>query len=126
MAKMAPCRSCEREFHTTAGTCPHCGAKQIPSGYKSKIEAGLLAVFVGGLGLHRFYLGQWWGVFYLLLVWTSFPSIVAFFEGVVFLLESPKNWDDKRNGGSMNGGRSPSNDRIGQGLLSLQPASGLS
>ena len=45
----------------------------------------LLALFLGGLGAHRFYLGQvGLGVLYLVFVWTFVPSIVAFVE--LFLL----------------------------------------
>ena len=57
--------------------------------------AGTLALFLGGLGIHRFYLGQWWGVFYLLLCWTLVPSIIAFIEGIVFFSTSDENWDRK-------------------------------
>ena len=29
----------------------------VPAEYKSKVAAGLLAIFLGGLGIHKFYLG---------------------------------------------------------------------
>ncbi len=33
---------------------------------KSKPLAGVLAIYLGGLGVHKFYLGQWgWGIVYL-------------------------------------------------------------
>ena len=57
------------------------------------MAAGLLALFVGGLGIHRFYLGQWWGLFYLLFFWTFIPAIIAFFEGIVFLCTSDEAWN---------------------------------
>jgi len=31
---------------------------------KNKVVAGLLALFLGVMGVHRFYLGQWWGIVY--------------------------------------------------------------
>lgn len=35
---------------------------------KDKLAAALLAIFLGGLGIHKFYLGmKWWGLFYLLV-----------------------------------------------------------
>ena len=48
---------------------------------KDATVAILLALFLGGLGAHRFYLRQFGlGILYVLFVWTFIPSIVAFFE----------------------------------------------
>lgn len=55
------CRGCGKEIHETAVTCPHCGAPQskASSGFgKKQSTAFLLAFFLGGLGGHRFYLGN--------------------------------------------------------------------
>jgi TM2 domain-containing membrane protein YozV/Tfp pilus assembly protein PilE len=68
-------------------------------GYKSKVAAGILALILGTFGVHRFFLGQWWGIFYLLLFWTGIPAIVAFVEGIVFLSTNQQNWDAKHNEG---------------------------
>lgn len=55
------CSNCGKEVDEKAFVCPNCGVKlrYDESGYqeKSKIEAGLLALFVGSLGIHNFYLG---------------------------------------------------------------------
>ena len=94
---MVFCRGCGKEIHETAPTCPHCGAVQRvgnPLG-KSKVTAGVLALLLGGLGIHRFYLGQWWGIFYLLFCWTFIPSIVAFIEGIIFLVMDDAVWNAK-------------------------------
>ena len=41
----------------------------------------LLAVFLGGFGAHRFYLGEiGWGVVYLLFGWTGIPVLAGFVE----------------------------------------------
>jgi TM2 domain-containing membrane protein YozV len=41
----------------------------------------VLALLLGGLGAHRFYLGEiGLGVLYVLFVWTFVPAIIAFFE----------------------------------------------
>ena len=40
----------------------------------------LLAVFLGGFGAHRFYLGDKSGFLYLLLVWTLIPSVISLCE----------------------------------------------
>lgn len=41
----------------------------------------ILALFLGGLGAHRFYLRQWgWGAAYVLFCWTFVPVFVALVE----------------------------------------------
>ncbi|WP_367118149.1 TM2 domain-containing protein [uncultured Clostridium sp.] len=53
---------------------------------KNKIVAALLAIFVGGLGIHKFYLGKiGLGIVYLVLCWTCIPSFIAFIEGIIYL-----------------------------------------
>lgn len=96
---MVPCRGCGKEIHKTAPTCPTCGAPQRTKRYISKTAAGVLAIFLGGFGIHRFYLGQWWGIFYLLFIWTFVPGIVSFIEGIVFLVTNDEKWDKKYNEG---------------------------
>ena len=96
---MRPCLGCGKELHVTAATCPHCGASQRSQRYKSKITAAVLAFFLGGFGIHRFYLGQWWGVIYLLLFWTMIPGFVALVEFIVFLACNQRGWDEKYNEG---------------------------
>jgi TM2 domain-containing membrane protein YozV len=56
---------------------------------KSKMMAFLLALFLGGLGFHHFYMGHSVrGLLYLLFCWTFIPAILALFEAVMFLLMS--------------------------------------
>ena len=45
--------------------------------------AVLLALFLGGLGAHRFYLGVLWGIVYVVFCWTLIPMIVAVLEAIV-------------------------------------------
>jgi hypothetical protein len=57
------CKSCGKEIHESAETCPGCGAPQQTSAdnnvsQKSKVIALLLCLFLGTLGVHRFYLGK--------------------------------------------------------------------
>lgn len=67
---------------------------------KSKTTAGLLAIFLGGLGFHKFYLGQTgWGVLYLVFCWTRIPSIIWVFEGISILTHSDDWRNDKYNDG---------------------------
>ncbi len=89
---MVFCRGCGERIHESALICPHCGAPQGVTGGKNKVVAALLAIFLGGIGVHRFYLGQWWGIFYLLFSWTFIPSLVALVEAIVFFLTSDRDW----------------------------------
>lgn len=65
---------------------------------KSKVVAGLLAIFLGGLGVHRFYLGNSGvGIAMLLITLLSFGflspivCIWAFIEGIVILTGGMKD-----------------------------------
>lgn len=61
---------------------------------KNKIVAALLAFFLGGFGIHRFYLNQTrWGIIYLIFCWTYIPAIIAFFESIRFLIISDEEFD---------------------------------
>ncbi|WP_345147635.1 TM2 domain-containing protein [Arthrobacter ginkgonis] len=65
---------------------------QLPSEQKSKLVAGLLGIFLGGLGIHRFYLGYTTiGVIQLLLtvvvgIFTfGLVALWGFVEGIMIL-----------------------------------------
>jgi TM2 domain-containing membrane protein YozV len=65
---------------------------------KDKITTVLLAFFLGGFGVHRFYLDQVGrGVFYLLFSWTPIPWIIAFIDFIVFAVMSRETFDWKFN-----------------------------
>ena len=65
---------------------------------KNKLAAGLLALFLGGIGIHKFYLGKaGQGIVYLLLCWTFIPAIIGFVEGLVYLAMSEEEFDSKYN-----------------------------
>ena len=57
------CWNCGKETVKEAVVCVSCGAGLVPknetepTGDKSAIAAGLLAIFLGGIGVHNFYLG---------------------------------------------------------------------
>ena len=66
------------------------------AGNKSRIVAAILAFFLGGLGIHKFYLGQiGWGIIYLIFCWTFIPSIVAFIEFIIYLCTSDEDFAKK-------------------------------
>lgn len=55
------CPNCGQATMEGAAACTHCGVSlhTHPAGeQKSKLVAGLLAIFLGGLGIHNFYLGN--------------------------------------------------------------------
>lgn len=57
------CANCGNRVQPGAAVCMSCGfaingGKRVAApGAKSKIAAGLLGIFLGGLGIHNFYLG---------------------------------------------------------------------
>ena len=94
------CSSCGQHMAKEASFCPGCGApnkaaqaNQYIGGdslngmpVKSRVAAGLLAFFLGGFGVHKFYCGQvGLGIIYLLFFWTFIPAIIAFIEGIIYL-----------------------------------------
>lgn len=86
MNSMVFCRGCGKEIHESAVSCPNCGATQGKSEGKSKVAAGVLALLLGGIGIHKFYLGAWgWGIIYILFVWTWIPAIMGLIEGIRYL-----------------------------------------
>ena len=63
---------------------------------RSKVAAALLALFLGGLGIHKFYLDQvGMGIVYLLFSWTLIPAFIAFIEGIVILCQSDHDFQIK-------------------------------
>ena len=71
---------------------------EIPHRGKTKGLAAILALLLGGLGIHKFYLGSWgWGLIYILLVWTWIPFIVAVVEAIIYLSMSQSAFDEKYN-----------------------------
>jgi TM2 domain-containing membrane protein YozV len=71
-------------------------------GEKNKMTAGLLAIFLGGLGIHKFYLGaNTAGIIMLLcsllgaiflLIPTIVVGVIAFVEGILYLTKSDQEF----------------------------------
>lgn len=99
------CRDCAAIISAKAEICPHCGVRQMgvfqvvssqPVPQKSRIVAALLALFLGAFGIHKFYLGQTLvGILYAIFFWTFIPGLIAFFEGIGFLLMSDEAFAQK-------------------------------
>ncbi|MCM1132509.1 MAG: TM2 domain-containing protein [Ruminococcus flavefaciens] len=91
------CVNCGSELKPGADVCLSCGFatqgnKGIgTSGAKSKMAAGLLGIFLGGFGIHNFYLGYTTrGIIQLILTVCScgIGSIWGFVEGILILCGS--------------------------------------
>lgn len=96
-ARSVYCRGCGASIHESAPTCPNCGAQQygppVVAGAKERVTAAVLAIFLGGLGAHHFYLGNiGFGIVYLLFCWTLVPAVVGFIEGLVYLSKSDEEF----------------------------------
>lgn len=75
----------KRAAPVSLGTTPDvqiAGASQA----RSRLAAALLAIILGGLGAHKFYLGRpGVGLLYLLFCWTFVPSLIGLVEGLMLL-----------------------------------------
>ena len=101
----AACLSCGLAPLNGTGFCQNCGAPtqaeslictkcavnlafKAKEGARSKMAAGLLGVFLGGLGIHRFYLGfTGIGIIQIIvtLVTCGLGSLWGFVEGILVL-----------------------------------------
>jgi TM2 domain-containing membrane protein YozV len=67
---------------------------------KNRTTAGLLALLLGGIGVHKFYLdrpGQ--GLLYLLFCWTFIPSFIALIEAIMYFSMSDAAFNAAYNPG---------------------------
>jgi len=98
------CYACASILDIRAELCPRCGVRQPPMpgmvstalvqqgpqplahSSRNKTTAGIFALLLGGLGIHKFYLGQTAaGIVYLVFFWTFIPALISFVEGILFL-----------------------------------------
>lgn len=95
------CKNCGKEISDGTKFCPECGATQEASvvgspstekdnsnqtancSQKSRTVTALFAFFLGGLGIHRFYVGKTGtGILQILLTWDTFghsSTLLLFF-----------------------------------------------
>lgn len=104
------CSACGSIVHKQAELCPSCGVRlrehvaetppvvQMISSGRSRGIAALLAIFLGGIGVHKFYLGKASGIWYLLFCWTIVPAIIGLFEGFGYLFMSDGDFARKHGG----------------------------
>ena len=100
------CSDCGSIIKIKAEICPKCGVRQRAAfegvigaaGRRNKTLAALLALFLGGIGIHKFYLGKTaWGIVYLVFCLTFIPAVVSFVEGILLLCMSEERFDSKFN-----------------------------
>ena len=109
------CQSCGTKNENGVSQCVSCGANLIspsapvmppppayqtypqpPISSKSKSTAGILGILLGGIGAHKFYLGETgMGILYLLFSWTGIPLIVGLIEGIIYLTQSDQEFASK-------------------------------
>lgn len=124
---LTTCKECGKEISDTAKTCPHCGAQivkdiycsncgaKVPenthfcpscgyrinasvSGKKDKLVAGLLALFLGYLGIHYFYLDKTTAgilTIVLSLCTCGIWSVIPFIQGILMLVMDEREFNAK-------------------------------
>ncbi|MGA1795647.1 MAG: NINE protein [bacterium] len=100
------CQNCGAETQANQLLCTKCGvalAGGMAAGEKSKVAAGLLGIFLGWIGIHKFYLGYNKEGLIMLLVslvggiitWgvaTGVISIIGLIEGIIYLTKSDEEF----------------------------------
>lgn len=99
------CLECGEIIRAKAEICPKCGVRQMsPSNAmgattangRNRTSAAIFAIILGGLGVHKFYLGQTGqGILYLLFCMTLIPAILGLIEGVQLLTMSDADFLEK-------------------------------
>lgn len=95
------CSSCGDVIKKNAEICPECGVRQEEESSsggsnKDRTSAGILAILLGGIGAHKFYLGDTgMGILYLIFCWTFIPAIIGLIEGIIYLTKSDKEFQAK-------------------------------
>jgi len=84
------CQFCGAETQPQAFVCVKCGVRlsNAPQVGRSQLVAGLLGIFLGGLGVHRFYLGYTAiGVaqLFVTLATCGLGAVWGFIEGILLL-----------------------------------------
>jgi hypothetical protein len=96
---MKYCQNCGAQIDEKAIICPKCGVQAAPFGGdkepKSRTTAIILALFVGGLGIHKLYLkeGRWW--IYLIFCWTFIPVIISLYDLIQYAMMSDEAFHAK-------------------------------
>lgn len=64
---------------------------------KSRITAAVLALLLGGIGVHKFYMGKILpGFLYLVFCWTWIPLVVSFIEAIIYFTQDDRTFAEKQ------------------------------
>lgn len=70
--------------------------RQELQGKKSHVTAGLLAIFLGCVGAHKFYMGRnILGIIYLLAITSGVSALLGVYEGILYLRDSQEKFIDR-------------------------------
>lgn len=103
------CVNCGTLIYKQAELCPDCGVSQPDSSGGANAEtdqvvAGIFAILLGGLGVHKFYQGNVRnGVIYLCFFWTMIPALLGLVEGILMLVADEEEYAEKYADGSILG-----------------------
>ena len=89
------CSSCGAVIKQQAEMCPDCGVRQGggTAGGPDRTTAAILAILLGGLGAHHFYLGNTVrAILYILFIWTLIPARLGLIEGIIYLTKSDQEF----------------------------------
>ncbi|MDH3271075.1 MAG: NINE protein [Gemmatimonadota bacterium] len=82
------CAECQRNR-----VLPFGAPGALVRGTRSRPIAAILSLTLGGVGVHKFYLGQTGkGFLYLFFFWTMIPALIALFEGFNFAIMSDEEF----------------------------------
>ncbi|MBT3312266.1 MAG: TM2 domain-containing protein [Desulfobacterales bacterium] len=88
------CESCGNIIKQTTEVCPYC--KTRIEGRVRKLTLLLITLFTGGIGGHKFYLGNnFHGALYLLFSLTGIPSLIAMIEFIIYVFTSEDDLQEK-------------------------------
>jgi TM2 domain-containing membrane protein YozV len=94
---MKYCYKCAKELFDEAEICPNCGVRQLSAAAGSRpirTTAVILALLLGGFGVHRFYMRKpVSGVLYLIFCWTLVPSLLALIEFFIYICSSDASFE---------------------------------
>jgi len=93
------CPEFAADLASKAPTTPYVPASFTPTTYtspnppKDRIVAGILAILLGGLGIHHFYLGNIGrGILYIFLGCIGISPILGLIDGILYLVKSEEEF----------------------------------
>ena len=98
------CPNCGEATQANQIMCVHCGTSLSVAKPKDRTIAGLLAIFLGSLGIHKFYLGYSKEALIMLLLSiiggaitfgliAGVVEIIALIEGIIYLTKSDEEFE---------------------------------